>query len=200
MFVCCCFVFIRIAASEYLDRAYAQIKEGQSKIAPYTDTFVSTIAETAANAQATVDADIAALKLETAQNVENLKNVLEKHRQEYQSLLEPAITEFREKLQPVMTQISEKMVTNVEETKEALLPIIQRVRTKIDEYIESMKGLINPYIEDYKETLMSAPSQAQSIKLEDMTALREKIKPMVDEINNNLQQIFATFSSTFMKN
>ncbi|KAM4566099.1 apolipoprotein A-I-like isoform 1-T2 [Odontesthes bonariensis] len=197
--------------SQRLEDLHTQIKALQTSVSPMTDSVVSTISDATADLRVSIMNDIDALKADLEPKRAILRNVLEKHMQEYRSHMEPIVKEYyakqsadmealRIKLEPIVAELRQKMATNIDETRNALMPIVESVRTKLVERLETLKQMATPYVEEYKEQLKQAYSQAQSIKAEDLSGLREKITPLAEEIKDKFTAIFALIAETFTKN
>lgn len=173
------------------------------------ETLVSTLAEPLAELRTSIENKYQTWKVETNDQVDKVKAIVERHMNEYKSLLTPVMNEYREKhnqemeqlkikLLPVMEQVREKMIVNVEETQNALKPIMENVLAKINEGVEWARK--SPVIEEYKEQLSLASTNVRSLRAEDVTALREKMKPLVGEFQTTLQKVFEAISETIVKN
>uniref|UniRef100_A0A3Q0S2C1 Apolipoprotein A-Ib n=1 Tax=Amphilophus citrinellus TaxID=61819 RepID=A0A3Q0S2C1_AMPCI len=193
-----------------LEELHTQIKTLQSSVSPMTDGFVSTVAESTAEFRNRIAADIEALKTELEPKRAHLREVIERHMEEYRNHLEPIVKEYyakhtaemeelRTKMEPIMAELREKIRTNVEETKNALTPIVDAVREKIATHVEQARALLAPYVEEYKEQFRQAYGRAQSVRAEDLTAMRERIQPLAADIKNKFQEIFGILAETFNK-
>ncbi|XP_060929485.1 apolipoprotein A-I-like isoform X2 [Limanda limanda] len=201
---------LKASLSQRLDDTYTQIKALQASVSPITDNVVTTIADATADFRASVDADIQALKLDLEPKRAELRRVITEHIEEYRRQLEPIITDYHTKhtadmdalkikLQPVVDAMKTSVAANVEETKTALMPILESVRAKLSERLENLKDIATPYVEEYKDQLKQAYGQAQSVKPEDLTALKEKIAPMADEVRAKVTEMFEAIAATFQK-
>ncbi|CAB1415915.1 unnamed protein product [Pleuronectes platessa] len=201
---------LKASLSQRLDDTYTQIKALQSSVIPITNNVVTTIAEATAEFRASVDADIQALKADLEPKRVELRRVITEHIEEYRRQLEPIIKEYHAKhtedmdalkikLQPVVEAMKTSVAANVEETKTALMPILESVRAKLSERLENLKDMATPYVEEYKDQLKEAYSQAQAVKPEDLTALKEKISPMAEEVKVKVTEMFEAIAATFQK-
>ncbi|KAK9520549.1 hypothetical protein VZT92_020427 [Zoarces viviparus] len=202
---------LKARLSTRIDDMYTQIKAMQAAAAPVTDNVVNTIAEATAEFRASVNADIEALKVDLEPKRAALREVVNRHIELYRVALEPIITEYsakhsadmevlKGKLEPIVEDLRTKIATNVEETKAALIPIVESVRAKLSERLEQVKVMVGPYVEEYKDQMKQAYDQVQSVKPEDLTALREQIAPLVEDIKVKLNAIFQHISASFQKN
>ncbi|XP_061683189.1 apolipoprotein A-Ib [Syngnathoides biaculeatus] len=200
----------KVLLSSHLDELHTQIKTLQGSVSPITDGVASTLAEITQQFRHDVQVDIDALKAEIEPQKTKLKEIIDKHIEEYRVLLEPVITEYhathtaqiealKTKLEPIIEDLKDKVTLNVEETKGALIPIIESVRNKIGARLLDLKENIKPYVDDYKDQFKQAYNQAKSIKSEDLSALTEKISPLVEEIKGKFQNIFEIVFATFNK-
>ncbi|XP_034459733.1 apolipoprotein A-Ib [Hippoglossus hippoglossus] len=201
---------LKVSLSHRLDEAYVQIKALQTSVSPITDNVFTTIAEATADFRASVDADIKALKADIEPKRVELRRVITEHIEEYRRQLEPIIKDYHTKhsadmealkikLEPVVEAMKTSVAANVEETKTALMPILESVRAKLSERLENLKEMATPYVEEYKDQLKSAYSQAQAVNPEDITALREKIAPMAEEVKAKVQEMFEAIAAAFNK-
>jgi len=201
---------LKASLSQRLDDTYAQIKALQTSVAPISDSIVSTIADATAEFRASVDADMAALKVELEPKRVELKRVITEHIEEYRRQLEPIIKDYHTKhsadmealkirLEPVVESMKTKVAANVEETKTALMPILESVRAKLSERLENLKDMATPYVEEYKDQMQQAMSKARSVQAEDVDALRQKIAPMAEDVKAKVQEMFETIAATFTK-
>ncbi|CAG6006597.1 apolipoprotein A-I-like [Menidia menidia] len=197
--------------AQRLEDLHTQIKTLQTSVSPMTDSVVTTISDATADLRTSIMNDIEALKADLEPKRAKLREVLEKHMEEYRAHMEPIVKEYyakqsadmdalRAKMEPIVAELRQKIATNVDETRAALMPIVESVRTKLVERLENLKQMATPYVEEYKEQLKQAYSQAQSIKGEDLTALREKIAPLAEDIKEKFTAIFALVAETFTKN
>merc|ERR1711980_55218 len=197
----------KATVSQRLDNMHNQIKAFQASVSPLTDSFYSTASEF----RTSIMNDIQSLNLQTEAERQKLRDVINKHIEEYRATVETPFNEFVEKakqeaeamktkLQPVVEDLQQKVSTNVEETKNALMPIVESVRVKLGERVEALKGAAAPYIEEYKDQLQASYAQAQSINTDDLTALREKIEPLAAEVKDKLKAIFEAIAATVTKN
>ncbi|KAL6116450.1 apoa1 [Pungitius sinensis] len=193
-----------------IEDMHTQIKALQGSVSPVTDSVVSTLADATADFRASVIADIESLKADLAPKREALREVIDRHVEQYRTILEPIITEYsakhaadmevlRGKMEPIVADLQSKVAVNVEETKAALIPIVESVRGKLSERLEQLKVMVGPYVEEYKDQLRSAYAQAQGVKAEDLTALREKISPLAEDIKVKLQAIFGLITESIQK-
>ncbi|XP_026155183.1 apolipoprotein A-I-like [Mastacembelus armatus] len=201
---------LKTKISQGLDNLHTQIKTLQGSVSPITDNVVSTIADATADFRASVMADIESVKAELQPKYTKLREVIDKHLEEYRTTLDPIVTEYytkhmaemetlKTKLEPVLEDLRTKMTTNIEETKTALMPIVETTRAKIQARLENLREMINPYVEEYKEQVKQAVSQAQAVSTDDLTAMREKIAPLAEEIKNKFQSIFEIISAAYAK-
>ncbi|XP_049915136.1 apolipoprotein A-I-like [Epinephelus moara] len=201
---------LKVTLSGRLDEMYNHIKSLQSSVAPMTDSVVATIADATADARTSFMADIDALKTELEPQCEKLREVINRHIEEYRVQLEPIINDYytkhtaemetlKAKMDTVAEDLHAKVTTNVEETKAVLMPMVESVRTKLAERLENLKEMATPYVEEYKEQLKQAYSQAQSINTDEVSALRQKITPLAEEVKVKLQAIFEAIAATVTK-
>lgn len=194
-----------------LDETYQQIKVLQSAVSPVTDSVVSTIAEATADFRNSVIDDINTLKVDLEPKRVALQEVLDRHIEQYRLALGPIINEYSRKstanmeamkaeLEPIVEEMRAKVAVNVEETKAALIDIVEAVRAKFGERLESLRLTVSPYVEEYKEQMKQAYNQAQSIKPEDLAALKEKITPMAEDIKAKITAIANSVADLFSKN
>ncbi|XP_042343328.1 LOW QUALITY PROTEIN: apolipoprotein A-I-like [Plectropomus leopardus] len=202
---------LKSTLSQRMDTWYNQLKAMQTAVSPVTDSVVTTIADATAELRTSITKDIDALKIDLEPKRVALRGVLTKHIEEYRKLLEPTITDYanhhrqemealKTKLEPVLEDLRQKIEVNVEETKSAIMPIVESVRAKIYERLEEVKSMVKPYVDEYVEQIKAGVNQAQSINADDLTALREKIAPLVDDVKTKLQEIFETIAATVTKN
>ncbi|KAM9812326.1 apolipoprotein A-Ib [Syngnathus typhle] len=191
-----------------LDDLHLQLKTVQESVAPVTDGVVATLSDVTQTFRDNVKKDVDALEVQLAPYKTKLNEVVNKHIEEYRALLEPVITEYqaqhdaqmnvlKAKLEPIVEDLRNKISVNVEETKTALVPIIEAVRTKVDARLVELREMIGPYVGEYKDQIGKAYAHARSIKAEDLTALREKINPLVEDVKTKLQTIFQNIFQTF---
>lgn len=203
--------FSRERLAQRVDGIHSQIKALQGSVSPVTDTVVATISDATSELRTNIQNDFKTLQDETAAQRANLRAVVEKHLDDYRALLQPVITEYQAKhkeemdalklkLDPVMEELNKKIAINVEETKNALVPIVDRVHTKLAEYIEQIKAAVNPYVTEYKEELRETYNRAMTLSSDDLTAMKDKIDPIVEEIKVKVGAIGQIISSTFTKN
>merc|ERR1711976_676756 len=201
----------KATVSQRLDNMHNQIKAFPASESPLTDSFYSTVSEATSEFRTSIMNDIQSLNLQTEAERQKLRDVINKHIEEYRATVETPFNEFVEKakqeaeamktkLQPVVEDLQQKVSTNVEETKNALMPIVESVRVKLGERVEALKGAAAPYIEEYKDQLQASYAQAQSINTDDLTALREKIEPLAVEVKDKLKAIFEAIAATVTKN
>ncbi|CAK6974944.1 apolipoprotein A-I-like [Scomber scombrus] len=194
--------------SQRLEDMHTQIKALQVSVAPVTDSVVKTIADATAGLRASLEADFETLKAELEPKRAALREVIERHVQDYQTQLEPVITEYyakhtaemdalRTRMEPIVEELRAKVATNLEETKAAALPIVEALRTKISERLEELKGMAKPYVDEYKDQMKQAYDQARGVKAEDLSALREKIAPLAEEVKGKLQQMAEIVMASF---
>uniref|UniRef100_A0AAQ4PL57 Apolipoprotein A-Ib n=1 Tax=Gasterosteus aculeatus aculeatus TaxID=481459 RepID=A0AAQ4PL57_GASAC len=186
--------------SQRIEDMHVQVKALQGSVSPITDSVVSTIADATSDFRASVMADLAPKRAA-------LKEVIDRHVDQYRTILEPIISEYsakhsadmealRGKMQPIVADLQNKVSVNVEETKAALIPIVEAVRTKLSERLEQLKTMVGPYVEEYKDQMRSAYQQAQGVKAEDLAALREKIAPLAEDIKVKMQAIFGLITES----
>nr|XP_061797278.1 apolipoprotein A-I-like [Nerophis lumbriciformis] len=201
----------KLKIAEGIDELHTKLKAMQAQVSPLTDNVVQTIAEATQDFRNKVEADIAALQTQLEPMKANLNAVINKHIEEYSEVLSPVISEYqakhtaemedlRVKLEPIMENLRTKIATNVEETKSALMPIIEAVRVKVGENTEALKQAVSPYVDEYKDQIMKAKGQIQSMNGDEFTALTEKISPMFGEIKEKFQAICAAIMESFSKN
>ncbi|RVE64361.1 hypothetical protein OJAV_G00125150 [Oryzias javanicus] len=202
---------LKTTLTQRVEDLHTNIKALQAQVSPYTDSFVSTVSDATADFRNSIAQDIEALRADLEPKRAKLREVLEKHMDEYRTHLEPIVKEYqakhtadmealRVKMEPIVAELRQKMATNVEETKAALMPIVESVRAKLVERLEQLKQMASPYVEEYKEQLNKAYSQAQSITAEDLENLKAKITPLAEEIKEKFVAIFGAISATFNKN
>merc|ERR1711915_34895 len=80
--------------SQRLEDMHTRIKALQTSVSPVTDSVVKTLADATAGFRAAVEADIETLKAELAPKRAALKEVLDRHIQEYSTQLEPIVSEY----------------------------------------------------------------------------------------------------------
>ncbi|MGU1914717.1 hypothetical protein ACSESZ_29340, partial [Pseudomonas aeruginosa] len=73
------------------------------------------------------------------------------------------------------------------------------VREKLSERLENLKTLAAPYVEEYKDKLTQSYNQAQTINMEELTALQEKIAPLAADIKDKFHAIFEAIAATVTK-
>uniref|UniRef100_A0A3P9BCQ0 Apolipoprotein A-Ib n=1 Tax=Maylandia zebra TaxID=106582 RepID=A0A3P9BCQ0_9CICH len=199
---------LKTTLAQRLEGLHTQIKTLQASVSPVTDSVFTTVSEATADLRNSIVTDIEALRVELEPKRAQLREVIERHMAEYRSQLEPMVREYhakhtaemeemKTKLEPIMTELREKIRTNVEETKAALTPIVESIRARVATHVEQAREKLAPYVEEYKEQLRQAYDHAQNVKTEDLTALKEKIHPLTEDIKAKLQQIFAIVSETF---
>lgn len=203
--------FPRERLAQRVDDIHSQIKTLQGSVSPVTDTVVATISDATNDLRTSIQNDFKTLQDETAAQRQHLREVVEKHLNEYRTLLQPIVDEYQAKhkeemdalklkLDPVMEQLNKKIAVNVEETKSALVPIVDRVHTKLAEYIEQIKAAVNPYVTEYKEELRDTYNRAMSLTSDDINVMKDKIDPIVEEIKEKVGTIGQIITSTFAKN
>merc|ERR1712180_115565 len=161
--------------SQRLEDMHTQIKTLQASVSPVTDGIVKTISDATAGFRASVEADLETLKTELEPKRVALKEVLDKHIQEYSAVLEPIIAEHYAKHTADM----------------------EAVRTKISERLEELKNMAKPYVDEYKDQRKQAYEQAQGVKTEDLTALKEKIAPLAEDVKTKLQMMMEIVIASF---
>lgn len=187
---------------------HTQIKTLQTSVSPVTDGVVKTISDATAGFRATVEADIQSLQSELEPKRVALKEVIDRHIQEYSTIMEPIIKEYyakhtaemdalKAKLDPIVEDLRSKVSVNIEETKNAMMPIVEGVRAKVSERLEELKNMAKPYVDEYKDQMKLAYDQAKTIKTEDLTALREKITPLAEEVKSKLQNMLELIVASF---
>ncbi|XP_074536518.1 apolipoprotein A-I-like [Halichoeres trimaculatus] len=195
---------------QHVDGTFAKIKAGRDTLAPMTDTVVATIMDATAEMRSTIEADVAALKEEIAPLETKLKEVFQSHMDEYKTKLGPIIEEYntkhaaemaamRAKIEPVMEEMQGTIMTNVEETKNALIPILEAVRIKVHKWLANAKTAIEPYAVEYRDQASGLIANMQSITPEDIAALREKLVPLAQEANNNIQAMVGEITKVVTK-
>merc|ERR1712180_319556 len=172
--------------SQRLEDMHTQIKTLQASVSPVTDGIVKTISDATAGFRASVEADLETLKTELEPKRVALKEVLDKHIQEYSAVLEPIIAEHYA-----------KHTADMEALKTKLEPVVEAVRTKISERLEELKNMAKPYVDEYKDQLKQAYEQAQGVKTEDLTALKEKIAPLAEDVKTKLQMMMEIVIASF---
>merc|ERR1712189_156613 len=115
----------------------------------------------------------------------------------FRAAVEADLETLRTKLEPIMEELRAKIAVNLEETKAAMAPIVEAVRTKVSERLEELKTMAKPYVDEYKDQARQMYDQAKSIKTEDLTALKEKIAPLAEEVKTKLQQIMEIVIASF---
>ncbi|XP_068563103.1 LOW QUALITY PROTEIN: apolipoprotein A-I-like [Cebidichthys violaceus] len=201
---------LKARLSSRIEDMYTQIKALQAAASPVTDSVVTTIADATADFRASVNADLELLKTELEPKHAALKEVVDRHIEQYRTVLEPLITEYsakhtadmevlKGKMEPIVEDLRNKVATNVEETKAALIPIVEAVRAKLSERLEQLKAMVSPYVEEYKDQMKQAYDQAQGVKPEDITALKEKIAPLAEDIKVKLTAIFEQVAAAIQK-
>ncbi|XP_077422446.1 apolipoprotein A-I-like [Vanacampus margaritifer] len=194
--------------SARMDYIHAQVKAAQTAVSPITDGVYSTISEITATFRENVQKDIENLEKELEPHRTKLNEVVNKHLEDYRKLLEPVVNDYetrhkaemealKNRLEPVMDELRLKVNTNIEETKNALIPMIEAVRVKVTARLEEVKSLLSPYVDEYKDQIGKAYNQAKSVTPEDLTAMRAKIDPLVEDVKGKLQTIVQTIVSTF---
>lgn len=201
---------IKTTLTERIDQLYTQIKELQKTVSPITDNVVATISDATADFRTAVTEDIEALKAKYEPERAKLREVIEKHIADYREQIEPIVTEYqtkhaaemeslKAKVEPLVEQLKAKVAVNVEETKTAMMPIVEGVREKLSERLENLKTLAAPYVEEYKDKLTQSYNQAQTINMEELTALQEKIAPLAADIKDKFHAIFEAIAATVTK-
>lgn len=194
-----------------MDDIHGQIKILQGSVSPVTDTVVATISDATSDLRTNIQNDFKTLQEETAAQREKLRAVVEQHLNEYRTLLGPVVEEYQAKhkeemdalklkLDPVMEELQKKIAVNVEETKTALMPIVDKVHAKLAEYIEQIKAAAEPYVSEYKEEIRDTYNRAMSLSSDDITAMKDKIDPLVEEIKLKVGAIGQIVTSTFKEN
>ncbi|XP_068441622.1 apolipoprotein A-I-like [Clinocottus analis] len=201
---------LKMRLSQRIEDMYTQIKTLQGVVSPVTDSVVSTIADATAEFRTTVMTDIDNLKAQLEPKRVALKEVVDRHIEEYRKTLDPLITEYsakhaadmealRIKMEPIVEDLRSKVATNVEETKTALMPIVDAVRAKLSEHLEQLKTMVSPYVEEYKDQMKQAYDQAQGVSADDLAALKEKIQPLAEDIKLKLTSIFELVANSISK-
>ncbi|XP_054459414.1 apolipoprotein A-I-like [Anoplopoma fimbria] len=201
---------LKTRVSGRIEEMFNQIKALQVSVAPITDTVVTTISDATADFRSSVMTDIDNLKADLEPKRVALKEVLDRHIDQYYQALEPLITEYsskhqadmevlRVKMEPIVEDMRNKVMTNVEETKDALMPIVEAVRTKLSERLNQLKVMVSPYVTEYKDQLKQAYDQAHGINTDDLAALKEKITPLADDIKIKLNSIFEIVAASINK-
>uniref|UniRef100_A0A671TGB2 Apolipoprotein A-Ib n=1 Tax=Sparus aurata TaxID=8175 RepID=A0A671TGB2_SPAAU len=190
--------------AQRIEEMYTQIKTLQGSVSPMTDSFYNTVMEVTKDTRESLNADLEALKSSLAPQNEQLKQVIEKHLNDYRTLLTPIYNDYKTKhdeemaalktrLEPVMEELRTKIQANVEETKGVLMPMVETVRTKVTERLESLREVVQPYVQEYKEQMKQMYDQAQTV---DTDALRTKITPLVEEIKVKMNAIFEIIAAS----
>ncbi|XP_030008178.1 apolipoprotein A-I-like [Sphaeramia orbicularis] len=192
---------IKATLTAAVDNMFNNLQSFQQSAAPMTDSVVSTIADATAEMRAGIEKDIEDLK-ETIQ-ANRLREILESHINDYQTMLMPLMQELQarrqaemeamsDKIQEARNSLREKFNTNLEETKNALLPVIDQLKEKLGKHVEMVKTQAGPYVNEYAEQMQAAVNQARGVSAADVTALREKIMPLGEEIMAKLREIAQT--------
>lgn len=182
--------------AQRLDDFHAQLKALQASVSPYTDNAATTIAEATADLRTSLMSDIEELKQKV--NDAGLMGIINKHVEDYRTMIGPYNAEMeamKKKLEPMMESLHQKMATNVEETKTALIPIVESIRSKLAERLQNLKDMASPYTEEYKEQMKQMYAEMQNVNPEEVTALKAKVEPLVEEIRLKLQEIFGHVSA-----
>ncbi|XP_056296563.1 apolipoprotein A-Ib [Pseudoliparis swirei] len=201
---------LKMRLSERIEDMHAKLRTLQGAVSPVTDNVVATIADATSDFRASVISDIDNLKAKLEPKRVALKAVIDRHIEQYRAALEPIITEYsakhaadmevlRAKLDPIIEDLRLKVANNVEETKTALMPIVEAVRAKLSERLEQLKMMVSPYVEEYKDQMKMAYDQAQGISADDLTALREKIQPLAEDVKMKLNAIFELVAASINK-
>lgn len=163
------------------------IKTGREKMAPITNS----VAESALELYAKMAMEFETLKEEIKDDVEKAKETLKKQYEDNKSKLIPEILQLNDAER-------ESVKADVIEVKDALAPIGQKVYKKIYDGVESVRQ--SGYFDEYKEQLKVAYEQGQLNREEYISTLIERVGPQVENLKNNLHQIFTTVRDTIMKN
>merc|ERR1712212_93911 len=175
--------------SQRLEDMHNQIKALQTSVSPAT-----------AGLRAAIEADVETLKTDLEPKRIALKEVIDRHIAQYSAQLEPLIAEhyakhvtemdaLKTKLEPIVEDLRAKVAVNIEETKNAMMPIVEAVRAKVSERLEELKNMAKPYVDEYKAQMKQAYDQAKGIKTEDLTALKDKIAPLAEDVKTKLQMM-----------
>ncbi|KAM8768923.1 apolipoprotein A-I [Acanthopagrus schlegelii] len=194
--------------AQRIEEMYNQIKTLQASVSPMTDSFYSTVMEVTRDTRESLNADLDALKTSLGPQQEQLKEVIERHINDYRTLLTPIYNDYKTKhdeemaalktkLEPVLEELRTKIQTNVEETKGVLMPMVETVRSKVTERLENLREVVQPYVQEYKEQMKQMYDQAQNV---DTDALKAKITPLVDEIKVKVNAIFEIIAASVTKN
>ncbi|XP_041667344.1 apolipoprotein A-I-like [Cheilinus undulatus] len=140
----------------------------------------------------------------------HLKEVVDRHMDEYRSILEPIAQDYNarrttemENLRAQMEPIIERLASNIEETKSALMPIVEFVSAKGHEWLQNLREAASPYIEEYRDQIMggmrNARHQARNINTEDLSTLRDNVIPKANQVITKVKEIFSDIASTINK-
>merc|ERR1712212_1348007 len=164
--------------SQRLEDMHNQIKALQTSVSPVTDSVVKTISDATAGLRAAIEADVETLKTDLEPKRIALKEVIDRHIAQYSAQLEPLVAEHYA-----------KHVTEMDALKTKLEPIVEAVRAKVSERLEELKNMAKPYVDEYKDQMKQAYDQAKGIKTEDLTALKDKIAPLAEDVKTKLQMM-----------
>ncbi|XP_073339516.1 apolipoprotein A-Ib [Pagrus major] len=193
--------------AQRIEEMYTQIKTLQSSVSPMTDSFYSTVMEVTKDTRESLSADIQALKTSLEPQREKLREVIERHLNDYRTMLTPIYNDYKTKhdeemtalkarLEPVMDELHAKVRVNLEETKGVLMPMVDTVSTKVHERLTSLREVVQPYVQEYKEQMKQMYDQAQNV---DTEALKTQITPLVEEIKVKMNAIFEIIAASVTK-
>uniref|UniRef100_A0A8C3G7T5 Apolipoprotein A-Ib n=2 Tax=Cyclopterus lumpus TaxID=8103 RepID=A0A8C3G7T5_CYCLU len=201
---------LKTRLSERIDDMHTKLRTLQGAVSPVTDNVVSTIADATADFRSSIITDINNLKAQLEPKRIALKEVIDKHIEQYRVTLEPIISDYsakhaadmealRIRMEPIVEDLRIKVANNVEETKAALIPIVEAVRSKLSERLEQLKMMVSPYVEEYKDQMKAAYDQVQGVSADDLTALKDKVQPLAEDIKIKLNSIFELVAATINK-
>ncbi|KAM9853525.1 apolipoprotein A-I-like [Aulostomus maculatus] len=190
----------KVQMMQRLDDAHIQIKTVQSSVSPVVDGIAKTFSEAFEPVYQSISTDVESLKTSLEPQRTALKQVLDKHIEEYRLTMMPVLNEYKAQNAKIMSEMMSKfqamietlkgqMAVNIEETKDAMMPIVDAVRGKISKRVTELKDLIKPYVDEYKDQMQRAIDQAKSVTGEDMEALRAKIAPLAEDIKEKFRMI-----------
>ncbi|KAK5904514.1 hypothetical protein CesoFtcFv8_006068 [Champsocephalus esox] len=201
---------LKVGITQRLEDVFTQIKVLQASVGPVTDSVVGTLSETTSGIRSSIMADIDSLKIELEPKRVALKEVIDRHIEDYQTRMKPIIEEYaakhttemeslKLKMEPIVEEMRMKIALNVEETKTAMMPIVDAVRAKLFHRLEELKAQATPFVEEYKEYIKNLYASGQSMDSAKLADLKAHIVPLVEDIKVKFSAIVETIVATYNK-